>query len=168
MSKNIRDYEFRSSPREITYLDNEPLKLDKNFSFFHNKIKFRKELTRLQLIFRDYTNISLLASGIRDSYLKEEYSEKFFIVIFTTNQAIKDANQMISPYKDTKIKPGCFYLESTSNYMLLLSKDMEGLILGVDTIEDILTQTFKLYFEQSNLEDYIKIKPFRLLNCTGQ
>jgi len=167
MSKNIRDYEFSSIPKEITYIDDEPLKLDKNFSFFHNKIKFRKELTRLQLLFKEYTNISLLASGIRDSYLKEEYSENFFIVIFTTNQAIKDANQMIYPYKDTNIKPGCFYLESTPNYMLLLAKEMEGLILGVDTLEDILTQTFKLYFEQNNLEDSIKIKPFKLFNCQG-
>ena len=71
MSKNIKDYEFRSNPREITYLDDEPLKLDKNFSFFHNKIKFRKELTRLQLFFKDHTEISLPASGIMDSYLKE-------------------------------------------------------------------------------------------------
>ena len=60
---------------------------------------------------------------------------------------------------------GCFYIESTSNYMLLLAKDMEGLILGVDTMEDILTQTFKLYFEQNNLEDYVKIKPVILFHC---
>jgi hypothetical protein len=166
MSKNIKDYEFRSIPREITYLDNTPLKLDKNFSFFHNKIKFRKELTRLQLKFKEYTKISLLASGIRDSYLKEEYSEKFFIVIFTTNQIIKDANQIIDPYKDTDIKSGCFYLESTPNYMLLLAKDMEGLTTGIDTLEDIFTQTFAIYFEQNKLEDYIKIKPFKLFNCT--
>lgn len=165
MSKNIKDYEFRSNPREITYLDDAPLKLDKNFSFFHNKIKFRKELTRLQLIFKDYTKISLLASGIRDSYLKEEYSEKFFIVIFTTNQAIKDANQMIDPYKDTNIKPGCFYLESTPNYMLLLAKNMEGLTSGIATLEEIFTQTFEIYFTQKNQDDYIKIKPFKLFNC---
>ena len=62
MSKNIKDYEFRSDPKEISYLDDEPLKLDKNFSFFHNKSKFRKELTRLQMVFKDYTGISLLAS----------------------------------------------------------------------------------------------------------
>jgi len=165
MSKNIKDYEFRSNPREITYLDDAPLKLDKSFSFFHNKIKFRKELTRLQLIFKDNTEISLLASGIRDSYLKEEYSEKFFIVIFTTNKAIKDANQMIDPYKDTNIKPGCFYLESTPNYMLLLAKNMEGLTSGIATLEEIFTQTFEIYFKQKNQDDYIKIKPFKLFNC---
>jgi len=165
MSKNIKDYEFRSNPREITYLDDEPLKLDKNFSFFHNKIKFRKELTRLQLFFKDYTEISLPASGIRDSYLKEEYSEKFFIVIFTTNQVIKEANQIIDPYKDTNIKPGCFYLESTPNYLLLLAKNMEGLTSGIATLEDIFTQTFEIYFKQNNRDDYIKIKPFKLFNC---
>ncbi len=165
MSKNIKDYEFRSNPKEITYLDDAPLKLDKNFSFFHNKIKFRKELTRLQLIFKEYTEISLLASGIRDSYLKEEYSEKFFIVIFTTNQAIKDANQMIDPYKDTNIKPGCFYLESTTNYLVLLAKNMEGLTSGIATLEEIFTQTFEIYFKQKNQDDYNKIKPFKLFNC---
>ena len=165
MSKNIKDYEFQSNPREITYLDDEPLKLDKSFSFFHNKIKFRKEITRLQLFFKEYTEISLPASGIRDSYLKEEYSEKFFIVIFTTNQAIKDANKMIDPYKDTNIKPGCFYLESTPNYLLLLAKNMEGLTSGIATLVDIFTQTFEIYFKQNNRDDYIKIKPFKLFNC---
>lgn len=165
MSKNIRDYEFRSKPKEITYVDDEPLKLDKNFSFFHNKNKFRKELTQLQLIFNDYTKISLPASGIRDSYLKEEYSEKFFIVIFTTNQVIKGANQMIDPYKDTNIKPGCFYLESTPNYMILLAKNMEGLISGIATLVDIFTQTFEIYFKQNIRDDYIKIKPFKLFSC---
>jgi len=165
MSENIKNYEFRSNPREITYLDDEPLKLDKSFSFFLNKNKFRKELTRLQLIFKDYTEISLPATGIRDSYLREEYSEKFFIVIFTTNQAIKDANQMIDPYKDTIIKPGCFYLESTPNYMLLLAKNTEGLASGIGTLEDIFTQTFEIYFKQNNRDDYIKIKPFKLFNC---
>ncbi|MBY9012028.1 MAG: hypothetical protein KGD70_06615 [Candidatus Lokiarchaeota archaeon] len=165
MSKNIRDYEFRSHPQEITYLNDEPLKLDKDFSFFHNKNKFRKELTRLQLIFKDYTDYTLLASGIRDSYLKVEYSDKFLIVIFTTSQGIKDANQIIYPHKDLHINPGCFYLESTSNYMLLLAKDMEGLISGVDTIEDILRQSFEEYFKQKKIDDYIKIKPFKLINC---
>jgi len=165
MSKNIRDYEFRSKPKEITYLDDAPLKLDKNFSFFHNKNKFRKELTQLQLIFNDYTKISLPASGIRDSYLKEEYSDKFFIVIFTTNQVIKGANQMIDPYKDTNIKPGCFYLESTPNYMILLAKNMEGLTSGIATLVDIFTQTFEIYFKQNIRDDYIKIKPFKLFSC---
>ncbi|MHA1241262.1 MAG: hypothetical protein ACTSQU_10760 [Promethearchaeota archaeon] len=165
MSKNIRDYEFQSKPKEITYLDDAPLKLDKNFSFFHNKNKFRKELTQLQLIFNDYTKTSLPASGIRDSYLKEEYSEKFFIVIFTTNQVIKGANQMIDPYKDTNIKPGCFYLESTPNYMLLVAKNMEGLTSGIATLMDIFTQTFEIYFKENIRDDYIKIKPFKLFNC---
>ncbi|NVM44942.1 MAG: hypothetical protein HWN79_08490 [Candidatus Lokiarchaeota archaeon] len=165
MSKNIRDYEFRSDPKEITYLDDEPLKLEKDFSFFHNKNKFRKELTRLQMLFKNYTGISLLASGIRDSYLKDELSNKFYIVAFTTNQVIKDTNKLIDPYKDANIKPGCFYLECRPNYMLLLAKDMEGLVAGVDALEDIITQTFKDYFEQKNREDYVKIKPFKLFSC---
>ena len=165
MSKNIRDYEFRSEPKEITYLDEEPLKLDQDFTFFHNKIKFRKDLTRLQMIFKDYTGISLLASGIRDSYLKEEYSEKFYMVVFTTRKIISDTTKIIDPYKDANIKPGCLILECKSNYILLLTKDAKGLVAGVDTFEDILNQSFKDYFEQKNREDYVKIKPFKLFNC---
>ena len=72
---------------------------------------------------------------------------------------------MIEPYKDTNIKPGCFYLESTPNYLLLLAKNMEGLTSGIATLEDIFTQTFEIYFKQNNRDDYIKIKPFKLFNC---
>ena len=165
MSENINKYEFRSEPKEITYFNEEPLKLDKNFSFFHNKIKFRKEITRLQLLFKEYTQISLLALGIRDSYLKEEYSDNFNIVLFTTNQNIRNATHIIDPYKNTEIKPGCFYLKARSEYILLLATDMNGLISGIDFMEEIFTQTFENYFNKKNLDEYIKITPFELSHC---
>ncbi|MFW9821028.1 MAG: hypothetical protein ACFFE5_15595 [Candidatus Thorarchaeota archaeon] len=167
MSKNIRDYEFRSDPKEITYFDDEPLKLTKEFNFFHNKSKFRKEITRLQLNFKDYTGVSLPATAIRDSYLAEDLSNKFYLIVFTTSNIIKDSNQIISPYKDTNIKPGCYYLESTSQYMLLLAHDMEGLKAGLDTLEEVINQAFKEHSEQRDVEEYIKIKPFKLLNCVN-
>jgi len=165
MSKNIKKYVFKSKPKEITYIDGEPLKLSKDFSFFHNKIKFRKELTRLQNFFKDFAKIALQASGIRDSYLKEEYSENFLLVIFTTNQIIRKADLIIEPHKNLELSPGCFYLESSSESMLLLAKDMEGLSFGVDVMEEIFSQTFEIYFEQKNFDDYLKIRPFKLLNC---
>lgn len=166
MSKNIKKYVFKSKPKEITYIDGEPLKLNKDFSFFHNKIKFRKELTRLQNFFKDFAKIALQASGIRDSYLKEEYSENFLLVIFTTNQIIRKADLIIEPHKNLELSPGCFFLESNSESMLLLAKDMEGLSFGVDTMEEIFSQTFEIYFEQKNFDDYLKIRPFKLLNCS--
>ena len=165
MSKNIKKYVFKSKPKEITYIDGEPLKLSKDFSFFHNKIKFRKELTRLQNFFKDFAKIALQASGIRDSYLKEEYSENFLLVIFTTSQIIRQADLILEPHKNLELNPGCFYLESNSESMLLLAKDMEGLSFGVDTMEEIFSQTFEIYFEQKNFDDYLKIRPFKLLNC---
>jgi len=165
MSKNIKKYVFKSKPKEITYIDGEPLQLSKDFSFFHNKIKFRKELTRLQNLFKDFAKFALQASGIRDSYLKEEYSENFLLVIFTTNQIIKQADLILEPHKNLELSSGCFYLESNSETMLLLAKDMEGLSFGVDTMEEIFSQTFEIYFEQKNFDDYIKIRPFKLLNC---
>jgi len=166
MSKNIKKYIFKSKPKEITYIDGEPLKLSKEFSFFHNKIKFRKELTRLQNLFKDLAKIALQASGIRDSYLKEEYSNNFLLVIFTTSQIIKQADLILEPHKNLELSPGCFYLESNSESMLLLAKDMEGLSFGVDTMEEIFSQTFEIYFEQKNFDDYLKIRPFKLLNCS--
>ena len=166
MSKNIKKYVFKSKPKEITYIDGEPLKLSKDFSFFHNKIKFRKELTRLQNFFKDSAKIALPASGIRDSYLKEEYSDKFLLVIFTTSQIIRQADLIIEPHKNLELSPGCFYLESNSESMLLLAKDMEGLSFGVDTMEEIFSQTFEIYFEQKNFDDYLKIRPFKLFNCS--
>lgn len=165
MSKNIKKYVFKSKPKEIIYIDGEPLKLSKEFIFFHNKIKFRKELTRLQNFFKDFAKIALQASGIRDSYLKEEYSNNFLLVIFTTNQIIKQADLILEPHKNLELSPGCFYLESNSESMLLLAKDMEGLSFGVDTMEEIFSQTFEIYFEQKNFDDYLKIRPFKLLNC---
>ncbi len=165
MSKNIKKYVFKSKPKEITYIDGEPLKLSKDFSFFHNKIKFRKELTRLQNLFKDLAKIALQASGIRDSYLKEEYSENFLLVIFTTSQIIRQADLILEPHKNLELSPGCFYLESNSESMLLLAKDMEGLSFGVDTMEEIFSQTFEIYFEQKNFDEYLKIRPFKLLNC---
>jgi hypothetical protein len=166
MSKNIKKYVFKSKPKEITYIDGEPLQLSKEFSFFHNKIKFRKELTRLQNLFKDFSKFALQASGIRDSYLKEEYSENFLLVIFTTSQIIRQADLILEPHKNLELSPGCFYLESNAESMLLLAKDMEGLSLGVDTMEEIFTQTFEIYFEQKNFDDYLKIRPFKLLNCS--
>jgi len=166
MSKNIKKYVFKSKPKEITYIDGEPLKLSKEFSFFHNKIKFRKELTRLQNLFKDLAKIALQASGIRDSYLKEEYSENFLLVIFTTSQIIRQADLILEPHKNLELSPGCFYLESNSESMLLLAKDMEGLSFGVDTMEEIFSQTFEIYFEQKNFDDYLKIRPFKLFNCS--
>ena len=166
MSKNIKKYVFKSKPKEITYIDGEPLILSKEFSFFHNKIKFRKELTRLQLLFKDFAKIPLQASGIRDSYLKEEYSNNFLLVIFTTSQIIRQADLIIEPHKNLELSPGCFYLESNSESMLLLAKDMEGISLGVDTMEEIFSQTFEIYFEQKNFDEFLKIRPFKLLNCS--
>ncbi len=49
--------------------------------------------------------------------------------------------------------------------MLLLSKDMDGLISGVATMESILKQILEDYMNQQKFDDYIKIRPFELINC---
>lgn len=165
MSDYIKEFEFEKEPKEITYIEGEPLKLNKEFVFFHNKNLFRKKLTRLQYLFKSYTNIPLIASGIRDSYLKDEFSQKYLIVIFTTNEVIKETNQIIKNNSNVEINSNCFFLETTSTYMLLLAKDLKGLILGLDTIEDILKQVMEDYLNKKNFDDYIKIRSFKLLDC---
>lgn len=165
MSDYIKEFEFEKEPKEITYIEGEPLKLNKEFVFFHNKNLFRKELTRLQYLFKSYTNIPLIASGIRDSYLKDEFSQKYLIVIFTTNEVIKETNQIIKNNSNVEIKSNCFFLETTSTYMLLLAKELKGLILGLDTMELVIKQVMDDYFNQKKFDEYIKIRPFKLYNC---
>lgn len=165
MYEYLNEFEFKETPKEISYREGEPLILSNEFSFFHNKNKFRKDLNRLQYIFKNYTKDSLVAAGIRDTYLKEEYTEDFLIVLFTTNEIVKNANEIIEKYINKKFNSGCFYLETTSNYMLLIAKEMKGLINGIDIMEDIFTQTFEDYLKQEKFDDHIKIRQFFLNNC---
>ncbi|MFX1394321.1 MAG: hypothetical protein ACFFAH_12210 [Promethearchaeota archaeon] len=165
MPDYVKEYEFKNRPKEINYYDDKPLELSSEFSFYHNKSLFRKELNRLQYLFRNYLKTSLIAAGIRDSYLKEEFTEKFLIILFTTSKIIKDTNRIIEAHSVMEIPSGCFYLESNSEYLLILTKDMDGLNAGIDTLEEILTQTFKDYFNRKKFEEYIKIRPFNMISC---
>jgi len=165
MSNFLKEYKFDNFPLKITYLDKEPLKLNSEFIFFHNKSKFRKELSRLQYLIKSYTNVPLHAAGIRDSYLKEELSENYLIILFTISDIVKKANEIIEANLSNEIKPGCFYLESNTDYMLLLSHDMEGLIFGIDNMESILEQVLEDYARQKRFDDYIKVRSFKLSNC---
>ncbi|MHA1473393.1 MAG: hypothetical protein ACTSQW_09905, partial [Promethearchaeota archaeon] len=147
------------------YMDKNPLELNKDFIFFHNKIKFRKEITQLQNIFKDYTKVALPASGIRDTYLKEEFSELFYIVVFTTHKVVRKTNEIIEPHSHLELKSGCHLIESTSEHILLLAKDLKGIKSAIITMEDIFYQTFEEYFTQENIDNFIKIRAFRLLGC---
>jgi len=165
MYQYLQEFEFKKPPKKVSYLEGKPLKLSNQFSFFHNKNKFRKELNRLQYLFKDYTDNPLLAAGIRDSYLKGEFSEDFLIVIFTTNDVINTANDIVEKFINKKYDFGCYYLESTSDYILLITKDMDSLISGINILEEIFIQTFDDYLEKEAFEDYVKIRPFLIHNC---
>ena len=165
MSDFLKEFVFEESPLNITYFDEEPLKLTNEFIFFHNKSKFRKELNRLQYLIKSYTKVPLHAAGIRDSYLKEEYSEKLLIILFTTSKLIKKSNQFIEIISDKPLNPGCFYLKTTSDFILLLSKDMAGLTIGIETMEIILKQVLDDYMNKKKFDEYIKIGSFELLDC---
>ncbi len=165
MSNLLKEFTFEKPPKNITYFDKEPLKLTNEFVFFHNKNKFRKELTRLQYLFKSYTRTPLNAAGIRDSYLKQETSEKYLIVLFTTTNIVKRTNDIIENYSDLEFDSGCFHIEATSDYLLLLTKDMDGLRSGINMMEEILKQILEDYFSQQKFDKYIKIRPFKLKNC---
>ncbi|MFX1256671.1 MAG: hypothetical protein ACFFAN_02345 [Promethearchaeota archaeon] len=165
MSNYIKEYRFENPHIEITYFNDKPLELTNEFCFYHNKNKFRKELTRLQNIFQKYLKNPLTVAGIRDSYLKQEFSDEFLIILFTIAERIKEANKIIESHLDKNIKPRCYYIECRSEYFLLLTKDMDGLVSGIDIMEDIFTQTIEDYLNQQQFDDYIKIRPFKLLNC---
>lgn len=166
MSDFLKEFKFEKKPLKITYFDEEPLQLTNEFIFFHNKSKFRKELTQLQYLFKSYTKTTLHAAGIRDSYIEKAYTDEYLIILFTTNDIVKKTNQIIKNLYNLEISSGCFYLETTSSYMLLLTKDMDGLILGIGTMEEILKQIMENYLNQKKFDEYLKVRPFKLISCT--
>ncbi|MFW9894689.1 MAG: hypothetical protein ACFFD7_02680 [Candidatus Thorarchaeota archaeon] len=165
MSDNIKKFEFENTPKKIEYLGGAPLELNENFVFYHNKSKVRKELTPLQYLFKSFTKNPLQAFGIRDSFLDEELTEKYLIVLFTTSEIVKNTNKIISSYNSIEINQGCFYLETNSDYMLLLTRDLEGLRKGSAFIKEILTQVLEDYFDQEKFDKFIKIPQFKIENC---
>ena len=168
MSEYIKEYEFEAPPKKVSYIEGEPLKLTSEFTFFHNKTNIRKELVVLQNLMQENLGTPLLAAGIRDSYTKEEYSEEFLVVIFTTMEKHKEANIIIGSHINENIEAGCFFMETTPDYLLILAKEMDGLKLGIETMKEILRQTLEDYMRQKKFDDYIKIRPFTLLNCKDQ
>ncbi len=165
MSTSLKEFKFEKVPLKITYLDEEPLILNNEFVFFHNKSKLRKDLTKLQYLIKSYTNNPLQAAGIRDSYLKEEFSETFLIVLLTLPETIQNTNNIIETYSNIEINSGCFYIATNQNFMLLLTKDMKGFTAGINTMETILKQVMEDYMSQKKFDDYIKICSFNLINC---
>ena len=168
MSEYIKEYKFEIPPREVKYLDGEPLKLTAEFGFYHNKISIRKELVAAQNLMKNYLGTSLTATGIRDSYLKEEFYKSYFLVIFSTKEKYKEVNMMIQTHENDTINTVCFLIETTSAYMLILAKDLDGISLGIRYMEEILNQTLEDYMQQKKFDDYIKIRPFTLINCLNQ
>jgi hypothetical protein len=155
---------FENPPKSISYLKGEPLKLTENFDFFHNKSKIRKSLNQLQYLFKSYTKTPLLASGIRDTYLSEEFTEEYLIVLFTTPDVIKKANDILTLYSDIEFTEEDFFLITTQEYILLLTKDITALNVGVSYLEEILSQVLEEYFNKKEFEDFIKVSQFKLSN----
>ncbi|MFX1411082.1 MAG: hypothetical protein ACFFA6_12075, partial [Promethearchaeota archaeon] len=94
------------------------------------------------------------------------YSDKYLILLFTTNDVIKETNEIIKIHSEIRIESGCFFLITTSKYMLLLTKNNGSLVFGIDTIEDILKQVMEDYLNKRNFDEYIKIRSFKLLDCS--
>ena len=165
MTDYIKKFEFKETPKEITYIEESPLELNEDFVFYHNKSKVRKELTPLQYLIKSFTKNPLLALGIQDSFLKKEFTDKYFIILFTVSENVKNTNGIIAEYTDIEINQGCFYLVTTSDYMLLLTKDLDGLKSGKKIMEEILNQVLEDYFTKKNFDDFIKIRQFRIYSC---
>jgi hypothetical protein len=166
MPEYLERFDFKKKPDNLNYVDGEPLKLNSEFNFFHNKNKFRKELNRLQYIFKKFTGNSLVASGIRDTYLKEEYTENNLLVLFTDNQIVKNTNNILQSKLKRAISTGCYFITASSEYILLIAKDIDGLILGVDLLEELFTQVFEHYMEQKKFNEFVSIRQFNASGCS--
>ena len=167
MSLYLDSFKFTYRPNELNYVDGDPLNLNNQFNFFHNKNKFRKNLNRLQSIFKEYTGNSLVASGIRDTYINEEFTENYLLVLFTDNQVVKTTNNILQANLKRDISPGCYYLTATSEYLLLLTKDMKGLISGIELMEELFLQVFDHYMKQKKFDEFIKIRQFNAFGCSN-
>ncbi len=165
MSDYIEKFEFKEEPEQLTYMEGEPLKINEEFKFYHNKLRFRKELTPLQYLLKDYVNTTIQAAGIRDTYLKVAYTESYLLVVFTDPETIKSTNKIIDDHAHITLEKECYYLEANSDYMLLLTKDMEAISKGVKFMEEILNQVLEEYFRRKDFDKFIKIRPFKLSNC---
>jgi hypothetical protein len=164
MSRFLEKYEFEKPPKEINYFDEEPLKLNQQFQFFHNKNRFRKNINEVQYLFKEYVNFALHAAGIRDTYLSEKNTENNLIIIFTTPDVIHKANEIFESHNKV-VEKGCFYIRSTSEYIFLKAVNMKGMKAGLERLYDLLKQTLDDYFTQKKFDDYIKIRPFEIYNC---
>lgn len=165
MSDYIDKLVFKETPKEFTYEEGEPLKLNEKFKFYHNKLKFRRELNKLQYLFQDYVKTTLQAAGIRDTYLKKEYTDAFFMVIFTDPNTIKQTNAFIKEYEDITLEKGCYFIDCNSDRMLLLAKDFDAISAGTVTMETILDQVLREYFQRKEFDKFMKIRPFQLSSC---
>jgi hypothetical protein len=116
-------------------------------------------------MFKSYTTNPLLALGIRDSLLTKELTEQYLIVLFTTSKIVENTNSIISGYTHIEFDSGCYYLETNSEFMLLLTKDLDGLHSGNNLMEEILTQVLEDYFNRKNFDEYIKVPQFKIKSC---
>ncbi len=163
MTNFLKTYDLEIPVGNIEYYnDKEPLKLNENFCFYHNKSKFRKDLNKLQYLFSEYMKTPLVAAGIRDSYLEESLSEDYLIVLFTTGEVVKNASNIIKKAVTTDIEPDHFLLVNYEEYMLLLAKNLNPLRKGIEMMHIILKQTLEQYIQLKKFDEFIKISQFKI------
>jgi hypothetical protein len=165
MSNYLKEFEFKKQPEKISYLEEDPLNITEEFVFYHSKSKIRCALNRLQYLFKSHTKNPLLALGIRDSFLNDEYADKFLIILFTIPDVVKQTNKIVQENSDIQLNEGCFYIRVSSTYLILLARDVKGLDTGIDTMEDLLSQVLEHYFDKKEYEDFIKIRSFKITGC---
>jgi hypothetical protein len=165
LSEYIERFEFEDKPKQIIYRDEEPLKLTNEFRFYHNKHRFRKELNKLQFLFQESLKYPLHVAGIRDSYIKADYTENYLFMILTTPEIIKNTTQIIEEFIEKDIGKGCCYVKTNSDYLVILANNLVGIKKGIDRTGEILRQVLNDYLKRKEFDEFIKIKPFTLFDC---
>ena len=163
--ENSKKFEFENEPKAITYNESNPLKLTNEFRFYHNKLKFRKNLNDLQYLFQEYLKFPLIAAGIRDTYVKVEYTENYLFMILTTPEIIKDTNRIIKEFVEKDPGKDCYYIKCTEEWFLLFAKNLKAIRAGIERSHKMLKQILKSYFETQEYDEYIKIPAFLLYDC---
>ncbi|MEJ2249218.1 MAG: hypothetical protein P8Y70_03430 [Candidatus Lokiarchaeota archaeon] len=168
MTDYIKKFEFEVKPKQISYNAGEPLKLNSEFRFYHNKHKIRKELSALQYLFQDYIKNPLLATGIRDSYVKADYTENYLFVVLATAKTIKNTNEIIEEFVSKDLGNNCYYIKTDEDSLLIFAKNSGGITAGIQQTISILKQVLESYFERKQFDEFIKIPQFLLYDCKNK
>lgn len=157
-------FEFQTPPQKVEQHEGESFILHKGLNLFHNKMRIRKLITGLQNLFKDRVGIPLDAPAIRDTYFKEEYTNKGYVLLCSKLETEKTINSIYEKYNDINLNEAGYEIEITKDYLFLKAPREEGFEKGIETLTAIFNQTLDQYFKEKDFDKDIQIPSLKILD----